>query len=160
MPDYRTYLDEDNEEVVFRVFIAHGRSELWRKVERFINKELSFDTAVMLEEFYGNHVIDKLDEMVGECDCAVVILTPDDETKLGVFRGRQNVIHELGYCQGIFPEIYHVVVLKEKSVEFFSNNYGLDVIEFNGNDIEMTFIKLKTALENVYEEYNEDDDDN
>jgi predicted nucleotide-binding protein len=152
------YLDENEEEEVFRVFISHGRSDLWRQVERYINKSLDMDTVVLKEQYRGATIIEKLEDEADECDCAVVIMTPDDKMADGSFRSRQNVVHEIGYLQALYGR-EHVVILKEESVEFFSNNSGIEYIPFTGALVSSTLHTLNEALTAIYEEFCVDDDD-
>jgi len=152
------YLDDHDEEEVFRVFISHGRSDLWRQVERYINKSLDMDTVVLEEQYRGATIIEKLEDQAGECDCAVVIMTPDDKMADGSFRSRQNVVHEIGYLQALYGR-ERVVILKEDSVEFFSNNSGIEYIPFTGAFVSSTLHTLNEALTAIYEEVREGDEE-
>jgi predicted nucleotide-binding protein len=152
----RTYIDEDGDEVPFKVFITHGRSELWRQVERYINKNLDIDTVVLKEQYSGYTIVEKLEDEADECDCGIVIMTPDDKMENGSVRSRQNVIHEIGYLQGLFGR-ERVVILKEQAVEFFSNNFGVEYIGFIGDKIDVTFHTLREALEEIYDDVVEEE---
>src|SRR6266849_5782573 len=161
----RTYIDEDGDEVPFKVFITHGRSELWRSVERYINKTLDMDTVVLKEQYSGFTIVEKLEDETDECDCGIIVMTPDVKMENGNVRSRQNVIHEIGYLQGLFGR-ERVVILKEQDVEFFSNNFGVEYIGFTGDAIHVTFHTLREALDGIYDdvveeerEAAEDDDD-
>ena len=156
---WRRYRDDDNHSQIFRVFISHGRSALRTKVQRFIQDELSFATEVLVERFTGEVIFDKLENNAWDCDCAVVIMTPDDrQQQRKTFRSRQNVVHEIGYLQGLFQDRELVVILKENSVEWFTNVQGIEYIGFDGTKISATFPKLRQALEDIYEWYCSDDE--
>ncbi len=157
---WRRYTDEDGESQIFRVFISHGISGLRKKVKQFVEEKLSFATEVLVDRFSGAVIFDKLEDDAWDCDCAVVIMTPDDpQPGAQMFRARQNVVHEIGYLQGMFRDRELVVVLKEATVESFSNLHGLEYIEFSGSRIAPAFLKLRQALEDIYEWYASDGDD-
>ncbi len=98
----RTYIDEEGDQAPFKVFITHGRSELWRNVEPYINKTLDMETEVLKEQYRGCTIIEKLEDETDECDCGVIVMTPDDTMENGDVRSRQNVIHEIGYLQALY----------------------------------------------------------
>jgi len=150
----RYYLD-DGVEQEFTVFISHGRSDLWRQVERYINKTVEMDTIVLKETYHGVTIIEKLEDEAENCECAVVIMTPDDKMADGSFRSRQNVIHEIGYLQAQYGR-QNVVILKEESVEWFSNNSGIEYIKFAGTSVSSTFHILNEALTGLYDDFCED----
>jgi predicted nucleotide-binding protein len=130
---WRRYTDEDGESQEFRVFISHGRSSLRKRVQRFVEDTLSFATEVLVDRFAGAVIFDKLEDNAWDCDCAVVIMTPDDPQPNGdAFRARQNVVHEIGYLQGMFRDRELVIILKEESVEWFTHVHGIEYIEFKG----------------------------
>jgi predicted nucleotide-binding protein len=154
---WRRYIDDDGESQVFRVFITHGRSALRKKIKAFIEDKLRFATDTLVDRFTGSVIIDKLKDAAWDCDCGVVIMTPDDQQMPSKsFRARQNVIHEIGYLQGLFADKELVLILKEESVEWFSNVNGIEYIEFKGQGISVAFPKLKQALEEIYEYYRDD----
>lgn len=157
---WRRYKGEDGKSQVFRVFISHGRSVLRNRVKRFVEEELSFATEVLVDRFSGAVIFDKLEDNAWDCDCAIVIMTPDDPQPGGkTFRARQNVVHEIGYLQGMFRDRELVAILKEESVEWFTNVHGIEYIGFSGEKVTSAFPKLKQALEDIYEWYCSDDDD-
>jgi predicted nucleotide-binding protein len=153
-PKWRRYKDEEGQSQIFRVFITHGRSELWQKVKVFIEEELQFQTTVLVDRFRGAVIFDKLEDAAWDCDCAVAIATPDDpEVEGRPARARQNVVHEIGYLQALFADRELVVILKEASVEWFTNVQGIEYIEFESKKIKKAFPKLREALEDIYAYY-------
>jgi predicted nucleotide-binding protein len=159
MSNYRTYIDEDGDEQEFTVFIIHGHSESWREVERYINKKLNLKTIVLKENYKpGETIVEKLEDAVyDDCDCAVAIMTPDDQTIDGKNRARQNVLYEIGYCQSAFGRD-GVIILKEDSVEIHSDLHGLVFIGFKSDNIRSTFAELAEGLEAIYEYEDEDEE--
>lgn len=157
---WRRYIDDQGNSQAFRVFISHGRSHLRAEIKRFVEYRLSFATEILVDQFSGGAIFDRLQDKAWDCDCAIVVATPDDpQRKLRSFRARQNVIHEIGYLQGMFGDTELVIMLKEESVEWFSNVQGIEYISFQGTDIRSTFSKLGQALEDIYEWYRSDDED-
>lgn len=160
MGKYKTYLDDNGDEVEFTVFIIHGHSEDFRKVERFIKDELGFRALVLKESYSGKVVLDKFrDTIWDEVDCAVALLTPDDTLANGSFRARQNVLYELGYCQGVFDSYYSdddefesTIIIKDKSIDLseVSNLLGVECLEYSDHLIESTFFQLGRALKKIY----------
>lgn len=131
-----------------RVFISHGHNEVVKlKLRNFVKERLSFDPVVLAEQpDEGLTVIEKLEKHVKGCEFALIVLTADDETSNGGSRARQNVIHELGFCHALFGRD-KVLLLKQASVELFSNISGLIYKEFEANHIESIFEDVRSALE-------------
>ena len=154
---YRTYLNEDGEEDLFTVFIIHGKSNEWKKVKKFINVKLTFATVVLIEESEAGILLDLFKDSIWEdCDCAVAIMSPDEKLENGRFFSRQNVLYEIGYCQG-FWDHYHseedlecVFLVKEETVEINSDINGFKVIPYTNGKIRKTYQQLETVLENLY----------
>jgi predicted nucleotide-binding protein len=143
----------------FGVFISHGgKSTLWKDLARFIEKELEIETYELSEQSnHGKAVIEKLEKTICEdCDYAIIILTAEDVMQNGELRARQNVIHEIGFCQGVLGR-KHVLLLKQKGVEIFSNISGLVYEEFVGENISSVFHKVQKHLEQAFEDWEDDD---
>jgi predicted nucleotide-binding protein len=159
---YQTYIDEDNEEKEFTVFIIHGHSEDWRKVERYIKEHLKFNTIVLKEAFVGKVVFDKFRNAIWDkAECAVAILSPDDKMALGNYRARQNVLYEIGYCQAVFDSLSEegyeyepITILKEESIDIreVSDLLGIEILSYKNSQIENVFHILGTHLNNIYDE--------
>lgn len=71
----------------------------------------------------GRFVHDKVDDVMGESDYYIVVLTPDEELKDGTLRPRPNPMIEMGRLLGI--DATRVCVLKDKRVEMPSDYAGL-----------------------------------
>ncbi|PZR25253.1 MAG: hypothetical protein DI538_27455, partial [Azospira oryzae] len=99
-----------------------------------------YHPIVLKDTVDGKYLLERVrDSVWKEAHCAIVIMSPDDMTKQKQFRARQNVVFELGYCLGAFDSIekrywYNaVIILKEKSVETFSDLGGIQFIEYQQN---------------------------
>ena len=78
---------------------------------------------------------------------AVLVLTGEDlagDEKLAL-RARQNVIHELGLCQGRFG-IHRALALVEEGIDLPSNLGGVDFIPFGSGNIKETFGLVLAAI--------------
>jgi len=149
---------EDSEEE-FKVFLSHGRSPLWQEVERFIRKHLEIDVVVLKDQVNrGRTIIEKLEEETKDCHFAIVVMTAEDEQADGNVRARQNVVHEVGFCQGSFGR-QNVLVLRQNSVEEFSNISGIVYEPFSGNSILSTFERIRTEIDDALERWHVEDDE-
>lgn len=147
----------DNKE--FGVFISHGGySSVWKDLARFIEKEIGVDTFELSEQSNkGRAVIEKLERTICEdCDYAIIVMTAEDVMMDNTKRARQNVVHEIGFCQGVLGR-EHVLLLKQKGIELFSNIHGLVYEEFEGNNIASVYHKVRKHLEEALEAWEDDD---
>lgn len=108
-----------------RIFIGHGGSPIWTRLERFLEKKLHCDT----EEFNrispaGKSNKERLKEMLDSSNFAFLILTAEDEASDGSYRARQNVVHEAGLFQARLG-FERAIVLLEDGCADFSNIDGL-----------------------------------
>src|SRR5690606_12981507 len=84
-----------------KIFIGHGRSKLWARVQLFLKDDLDLGTIVFEDESRTSQsIIEVLSEFLNEASFAILILTAEDETADLKVRARQNVIHEAGLFQG------------------------------------------------------------
>lgn len=128
------------------VFIGHGRSVLWARVQMFIETELGVRTVYYeAETRVGETIVPVLEKMLDQATFAVLILTAEDATADGTKRARQNVIHEAGLFQGRLG-FRKAVLLLQEGTEEFTNVAGLQYIPFAGDRIEATFYELGRVL--------------
>jgi predicted nucleotide-binding protein len=129
------------------VFIGHGHTELWRRLKDHIEDDLHLETLYFEKASrVGMHMAEILAEFINETDCAVIVLTADDEQADGRERARQNVVHEVGVFQGRFG-FRRVAMLIQDGVEEFTNVTGIIPIRFEGRHIDHTFVELRKWLE-------------
>jgi predicted nucleotide-binding protein len=126
--------------------VCHGRSLLWHKVERYLEKDKRIPVqAWESTSRAGEHVIEVLGGLLNECAFAVVVVTGEDATADGSLRARQNVIHEIGLFQGKLG-FKKVALLEQEGTESFSNIHGLQTIPFPDHRIEAAFPELERML--------------
>ena len=130
-----------------RIFIGHGRSLYWARVQIYLEKELGL-TAVNYESEsrVGNTITSVIGQLMGQATFGVFIMSSEDETASGGMRARQNVIHEIGLFQAKLG-FNKAVLLVEEGLEEPSNLDGIQYVEFNNKKIEQTFYELRRALE-------------
>lgn len=122
-----------------RAFVVHGRDLKALERVKSLLGTLNVESVVLVERpSHGNTIIEKFEDYSGRCDCAVVVLSPDDFGGLAgatgtaaSLRARQNVIYELGYFCGSFGrKTGRVILLKFGDIEIPSDLAG--VVYLNG----------------------------
>lgn len=132
-----------------KIFIGHGRSKLWARVQIFLKDDLNLQTLVFEDESRtGETIINILDDFLNNSSFAILIMTAEDETSNGTSRARQNVIHEAGLFQGRLG-FDKVIILQQEGVEEFSNISGLQYIPFSGDYIEQCFYEIQRKIKKL-----------
>lgn len=132
------------------VFISHGRSSDWRKVQPYIEKDLKISTLELAQEVNGGlTLIEKLEMNAERCDCAVIIMTGEDFLPNNESRVRENVMHEIGYFQGKFGRNF-VILLHEEGVNIPTNLSGVAYAPFPKGYIEAGYQVLSRELSSIY----------
>ncbi len=143
----RARLAREPERAIKSVFIGHGRSPLWARLQLYLQDELGLHVINFESESRtGDSVVSILTKMLGEANFAILILTAEDETATGSMRARQNVIHEVGLFQSKLG-FNKAILLKQEGVEDFTNIAGLQYLPFSDNKIEQSFYELRRTLE-------------
>jgi predicted nucleotide-binding protein len=133
-----------------RVFITHGRSNDWRAVQAFIEKDVQLRTTELAQEpNAGQTLIEKLESNADRCDSAVIVMTGDDVANGSESRVRENVMHEIGFFQGRYGR-KAVILLHEEDVNIPSNLGGVAYIPFPKGRIEAGFHVLQRELRTLY----------
>ena len=143
-------LEQPKQEAPRRVFITHGHSDDWRRVQPFIEKDVGVLTSELAQEpNQGRTIIEKLDDNAARCDSAVIVMTGDDVTNEDKARVRENVMHEIGFFQGRYGRRF-VVLLYEEDVNIPTNLSGVVYIPFAKSNIEGGFHVLQRELKIIY----------
>jgi predicted nucleotide-binding protein len=128
------------------VFIGHGRSAAWRDLKDHLQDKHGFTVEHYESGARAGHTIrDILEDMVSKSSIAVLVLTGEDEQKDGLFRPRQNVIHEAGLFQGRLS-FSRAILLIGDGVEKFSNVDGIQHISFTKGNIKETFGEVLATI--------------
>lgn len=129
------------------VFIGHGRSLLWERLNRYLKDDLHLKTVYYESESRaGESIVPILEDMLDKATFAVLVLTAEDSTADDRMRARQNVIHEAGLFQGRLG-FDKAVMLVQEGIEGFSNVEGLQTPRFSGDNITEAYHLLRGALE-------------
>ena len=143
-------LEQPKKENSRRVFISHGRSDDWRKVQPFIEKDIKLRTIELAQEpNAGRTIIEKLIDNSERCDSAVIVMTGDDLVDSDEARVRENVMHEIGFFQGKFGRNL-VILLHEEGVNIPTNLAGVAYVPFPKGNIEAGFHVLQRELNAIY----------
>lgn len=143
-------LEQPKKESPQRVFISHGHSNEWRKVQPFIEKDVELPTIELAQEpNAGRTIIEKLIDNADRCDSAVIIMTGDDFTQEEEARVRENVMHEIGFFQGFYGRNL-VIMLHEEGVNIPTNLSGVAYVPFPKDSIETSFHVLQRELKAIY----------
>lgn len=133
-----------------RIFISHGRSDLWRQVQAYIEKDIKIPTLELAQEANrGRTVLQKLWDESGKCSFVVIVMTGDDQGPDGKPRARENVMHEIGFFQGRFG-LENVCILYEEETNIPSNIHGLVYIPFNKGNIREVFGELFREIRSAF----------
>lgn len=143
-------LEQPKQEAQRRVFITHGRSNDWRWVQPFVEKDVGIPTIELAQEpNQGRTIIEKLIDNADRCDSAVIVMTGDDVANEDEARVRENVMHEVGFFQGRYGRS-HVVLLHEEGVNIPTNLSGVAYIPFAKGNVEGSFHVLQRELKAIY----------
>jgi predicted nucleotide-binding protein len=119
----------------FRVFLGHGGDEQWRILRDELRDTHGFDVEAYEGIPRAGHPISSiLQTMADNSSAALLILTKTDAMADNVMRGRQNVVHEIGFFQGRLGWQRAIVVV-EDGVDLFSNLDGTQQIRFPERNI-------------------------
>lgn len=122
-----------------RIFISHGQSKEWYKLQVHLERVLEKSTLELAQEpNLGRTILQKLSEEAEKCFLAIIVMTGDDITAHNEIRARENVMHEIGYFQGLYG-LSNIILLHEEGVNIPSNIHGLVYISFPKDTIEATF---------------------
>ena len=128
-----------------RIFISHGRSKEWHKIQVYVEKTLGLSTLELAQEAsLGRSVLQKLDEESSKCGYAVIVMTGDD-VEGEIVKARENVMHEVGFFQGKLG-LRNTILLHEEGVNIPSNIHGLVYISFPKDLVEAALGALHGEL--------------
>jgi hypothetical protein len=129
-----------------KIFIGHGRASDWKSLATFLHEDLRCDVVEFNSDptaglFTGERIL----EMLERSRFAFLVMTAEDEQANGTFQARQNVIHEVGLCQGRLG-FHRAIAVKEDMASTFSNVAGLTYIEFRRGALSEAFPEIARTL--------------
>lgn len=129
-----------------RIFIGHGGSLVWMQLKEFLQEALGLQADEFnRESSVGRTTVARLQEMLDAASMAFLIMTAEDEHADNTVHARENVIHEIGLCQGKLGFEKAIVLLEDGCTEF-SNIRGLTVIPFPKGKIMATSEEIRRVL--------------
>lgn len=138
--------DHEDKESQKKVFISHGRSKEWTKIQPYLERDLGIQTLELAQEpNLGRTILQKLNEESQKCSVAVIVMTGEDMTEDGEIRARENVLHEIGFFQGAYG-FSRIILLHEHGVNIPSNIHGLVYIGFPKDTAEAALGALTREL--------------
>jgi len=114
------------------VFIVHGHDLARRAELQALLGGLGLQPIVFDEQdSRGMTIIEKLEYYAENCAFAIVLMTPDDLTRVGA-RARQNVVLELGWFMAKLGR-QRVLLLYTGETEIPSDIFGIVFVQFKSN---------------------------
>jgi len=130
-----------------KIFIGHGRSADWKLLRDFLRDRLGLEsTEFEREATAGMTITERLEAMLEEACFAFLVLTAEDSHGDGKLHARENVVHEVGLCQGRFGRRRAIVLIEDTCVEF-SNISGLVQIRFSSGGLLAKSEEIRRILE-------------
>lgn len=130
-----------------KIFIGHGRSQLWRALKDFIADRLGLEWEEFNREpAAGISTKERLQSMLESSCFAFLIMTAEEERPGGTAHARDNVVHEAGLFHGRLG-FERAIILLEDGCSEFSNIHGLTHIPFPKDHIEASFEAVRRVLE-------------
>jgi predicted nucleotide-binding protein len=112
------------------IFISHGHDEQWIKLRDTLHHQFKYQVTFYENDTHaGRSIQDVLETMLKDTDIALIVFTGEVADKSGIVHARDNVIHELGFCQGRLG-FENVILLLEEGVYEPSNVHGINQIRF------------------------------
>ncbi len=118
-----------------KIFIGHGRSPEWRKLQIFFSQKLCLPCDEFnIEPTAGLQTATRIESMLTSARMAFLVMTAEDRHADGTTHARENVVHEIGLFQAKLGPT-RAIVLLETGCSLFSNLDGLTTIHFPPGDI-------------------------
>jgi len=129
------------------IFIGHGRSNAWHDLRDYLRDHLHLEwTEFSRDPPAGMTVTERLEQMLNASCFAFIVMTGEDLHPDGALHARENVVHELGLCQGRLGRRRAIVLLEEGCTEF-SNITGLVQVRFPAGRLMDASVELRRILE-------------
>ncbi|UUE19310.1 TIR domain-containing protein [Microbacterium sp. J1-1] len=127
------------------VFIGHGGDRQWEQVRDWIT-EANYGVQIFEEEERaGYSTLQEVLGMIRQSDIALIMMTAADTLDDGTKRARDNVVHELGLCQGILGVEATIVILENGTV-WPSNIDGHIQIRYDRGGLHLVKERILAAL--------------
>lgn len=136
-----------------RVFIVHGHDEAaWRALKDMLEKEFGLEVVVLKQQASASRtVIEKFEDIAGDCSFAFALVTPDDMVKNAgseTVQARPNVLFELGWFYGRFGPSRLIVLKKGEKTQLPSDLGGIVTLVFN-ESVSEQYTAIRDELRNA-----------
>jgi hypothetical protein len=128
------------------VFVGHGGDRQWEVVRDYLQSSQYRVEAFETDERAGFNTLDVVSQMIHASDVAVIVMTAADKLADGSMLARQNVIHEIGFAQGVIG-VPNTIILLEEGVKEFTNIAGLTQVRFQRGEIHTTKTRVMKAVD-------------
>jgi predicted nucleotide-binding protein len=130
-----------------KIFIGHGRSNVWRDLKDFLQDRLKLNwDEYNREPTAGMAIKERLEQMLDDASFAFLVMTAEDEHADSLLHARENVTHEVGLFQGRLG-FRKAIVLLEEGCQEFSNIHGLSQIRFPKGNVAAKSEEIRRVLE-------------
>lgn len=145
--------ETEHEEPYLTIFLSSTHNQLGKEVDEFLEVKLGHEViAIEASAQQTTTDIEVLERETGDCSFAVIVLTALSP------RSRENLSHEIGYCQGTFG-LENVLVLRQDGVEAFANLTGIMYEVFSGDNIKSTFPRIRAEIDAAIERFSSEEGD-
>lgn len=160
MAKFKKYVGQTGTREDFIVFLIHGHSEDWKKVNQYIENKLNFRVKAITDEIGTDTLINEVRKGIWKCDCAIAIMSGDDILMDNSKYARPNVMIEIGYTMGFFDHQYWedddlnpVLLIREKDTYIPSDLSGLKYEQYDKQaGIETSFSYIKGFIQKTLEQ--------
>jgi hypothetical protein len=132
-----------------KIFISHGHSAEWLKVQVFLEKKMFLGTIELAQQANkGRTIIKKLDDASSLCCYAIIVMSGDDFKLRKNPRTRENVMHEIGFFQGRYG-LKNVCIIFEEGTSIPTNLSGIIYLPYKSGNIQKVFPGLIKEIQHL-----------
>ena len=130
----------------------HGHDEAaWRALKDMLEKEFGLEVVVLKQASASRTVIEKFEDIAGDCSFAFALVTPDDMVKNAgseTVQARPSVLFELGWFYGRFGPSRLIVLKKGEKTQLPSDLGGIVTLVFN-ESVSEQYTAIRDELRNA-----------
>lgn len=132
-----------------KIFISWGGTDFYKTIAEKIILEKGFTPILYSKNGKkGKHHMEILENLTNQCYNAIIIMSKADLMENKLWRARQNVIHELGFCQAKYG-MERVLLLVEEEIEMLSNLNGINSGEFSKDKLSLFEDIINEFIESI-----------
>lgn len=144
--------ENEQEELYLSVYVSAEQAEIAKEIDEYIETKLGHEVIAAKRARANVPVnIEQLEQDTEDCSFAVIVMAGTTASS------REQLLHEIGYCQGTFG-CQNVLVLRPDNVPAFANMTGVMYEVFSGENIRAAFPRIRTEIDAAIERFLSDDD--